>query len=247
MWAAPPEDAFISVRNPQILPPRIAAQRIPLGKPGDYKLCLALLPSGELLLAMFVNLSVGEGKVREDMIHYRSSDGGQTWGERRVLPLLGREPYFSRRDDGTLFITTHLLSADIRNPDDYIHSYLHRSTDGGRTWSTLRIGAGDVPGAEPKAWTHTSRNVLQLRDGALILGVSAGASLDYFWRSHDNGKTWDKSLDCRVEGFDVNRQIFPWHAESVFWQAASGDILAIARCYSGALPPLDGCRRAPRR
>ncbi len=237
---APPDESVIAVRNPQVLPSRISAERIPLGMTGDYKPSLALLPDGDLLLVMFNSVDLGGGKIREDMIHYRSVDGGKTWGERQVLPLLGREPYFSVLHDGTLFITAHLLPNDVRNADGYIHSYVHRSTDGGKTWSTLRIGAEDVTGVAEKSWTHTSRNVLELLDGTLILGVSAGSSTDILWRSQDKGQTWDKSLVCTVEGFDVRKQGFPWQAETVFWQAANGDILAIARCFSGALPALAG-------
>ena len=227
----------INVRNPVSLPQRIAAERIPVGVPDDYKPCATLLPDGELLLVMFHGVQEGDA-YREDMILYRSADGGQTWGPRRVLPLLGREPYFSQLRDGTLFITTHLLTQDVRNKDGYDLSYVHRSTDRGQTWTTLRIDAEDVPGAAPKTWTHTSRNVLELKDGSLIMGVSAGSSIDYLWRSQDKGETWDKSLACKVEGFDVTKQGFPWHAETVFTQARNGDILGIARCFSGALPPL---------
>ena len=227
----------INVRNPVSLPQRIAAERIPVGVPDDYKPCATLLPDGELLLVMFHGVQEGDA-YREDMILYRSADGGQTWGPRRVLPLLGREPYFSQLRDGTLFITTHLLTQDVRNKDGYDLSYVHRSTDRGQTWTTLRIDAEDVPGAAPKTWTHTSRNVLELKDGSLIMGVSAGSSIDYLWRSQDKGETWDKSLACKVEGFDVTKQGFPWHAETVFFQARNGDILGVARCFSGALPAL---------
>ncbi|MDA1054982.1 MAG: sialidase family protein [Planctomycetota bacterium] len=235
---AAPEESYIAVRKPRALPPRISAERIPLGISGDYKPSLALLPEGDLLLVMFNQVDKGEGKVREEMIHFRSADGGKTWGERQVRPLLGREPYFSVLRDGTLFLTTHLSSRDVLNPDGYVHSYVHRSADSGKTWSTLRIGSEDVPGVAEKTWTHTSRNVLELQDGTVILGVSAGSSTDYLWRSKDKGQTWDKSLVCTVEGFDVKKQGFPWHAETVFWQAGNGDILAIARCHSGALPAL---------
>jgi len=228
---------FISIRHPQSLPPRISCERIVVGVTGDYKPCLALLPGGELLLVMFASVDPGQ-EIREDMILYRSSDGAKTWGDRNVLPLLGREPYFSRLGDGTLFITTHLRKDEVRNPDKYTHSYVHRSTDQGKTWSTLRIGAEEVPGVSPKTWTHTSRNILELRDGSLILGVSAGSSTDFLWRSKDKGATWDKSLACKVEGFDVKKQGFPWFAETVFWEAANGDLLAIARCHSSALPAL---------
>ncbi len=67
---------------------------------------------------------------------------------------------------------------DVRNTESYIHSYVHRSADGGKTWSTLKIGAEDVPGVTEKSWTHASRNVLELQDGTLILGVSAGRVRD---------------------------------------------------------------------
>ena len=231
-------EEFLSVRNAHTLPARLPVQRIPLGLTDDYKPCVALLPSGELLVVAFYQHKLDGGKIREDMILYRSNDGGKTWGERKILPLLGREPYFSVLKDGTLFMTTHLLIQDMRNKLGYIHSYVHRSTDTGKTWQTTAITAGDVPGATPKTWTHTSRNILELEDGSLILGVSAGSSIDYLWRSHDKGKTWDKSLACKVQGFDVNKQGFPWHAETVFTQAPNGDLLGIARCFSGALPPL---------
>ena len=231
---------LIRILNPQALPAEIRCERISLGEKGDYKPCIARLPSGELLVVAFHGYNLEGGKYREDMILFRSGDGGKTWGERQVLALLGREPYFSVLRDGTVFITTHLLRQDIRNKLGYIHGYLHRSTDNGKTWTTLKIGAEDVPGAAPRTWTHTSRNVLELQDGSLILGVSAGSSIDYLWRSRDKGKTWDKSLACRVQGFDVTKQGFPWHAETVFTQAPNDDIFAIARCHSSVLPPLAG-------
>jgi hypothetical protein len=41
-----------------------------------------------------------------------------------------------------------------------------------------------------------------------------GSRIDYLWRSKDKGQAWDKSLICTVEGFDVKKQGFPWHAET---------------------------------
>ena len=80
--------------------------------------------------------------------------------------------------------------------------------------------------------------MLELEDSTLIFGVSVGSSIDFLWRSHDKGNTWDKTQACEVQGFDVHKQGFPWHAETVFTQAPNGEILGIARCFSGALPPL---------
>ena len=73
---APPEESFITVRNPQVLPPQIVADRIPLGITGDYKPSLALLPGGELLLVMFHGVDQGGGKTREDMINRHSWHDG---------------------------------------------------------------------------------------------------------------------------------------------------------------------------
>jgi len=233
-------DDVLSVRNAQTLPDQLPAERVALGRVGDYKPCIAKLPSGELLVVAFAQHEISRNPrvLRENMLLFRSSDGGKTWGERKVLSLLGREPYFSVLKDGTLFITTHLLVPEERNELGYIHSYVHRSTDEGKTWTTLPIVAEDVPGAAPKAWTHTSRNILELKNGSLVLGVSAGNSIDYLWRSQDQGETWDKSLACKVLGFDVTKQGFPWHAETVLWQAPNGDILGIVRGHSSVLPPL---------
>jgi len=37
--------------------------------------------------------------------------------------------------DGTIFLTGHLLPADIRNTWGYTCGFLHRSTDRGKTWT----------------------------------------------------------------------------------------------------------------
>ena len=240
-------DDFINVRNPVTLPVRIAAQRVPVGITGDYKPCLGLLSSGELLMVnYYYKPETGDGKSRPEMILHRSQDGGKTWGKRQVLSLLGLEGYFSVLKDGTLFITSVIMYDDIRNPDGYIRCFLHRSTDEGHTWTTLKIVSQDIPGAGEKTWTVTSRNVLELDDGSLILGVSAGSSIDYLWRSRDLGKTWDKTLASSVEGFDVTKQGFPWYAETVFMKSGNGDILGIARCNEHALPPLAGTKLPPK-
>jgi hypothetical protein len=231
----------IPVLNPRLLATdELAADRIPLGLPDDYKPCLALLPSGELLVVAFHQVQLDEGRIREDMILFRSADGGSTWSERQVLDLLGREPYFSVLADGTLFITTHLLEQDVRNTLGCVHSYLHRSTDGGATWRTLPLTAADLPGASASAWVHTSRNVLECADGGLLLGVSAPGGLDYLWRSTDRGETWDRTLRCEWLGVDKAKLWWPFSAETVFWPTRSGDLLALVRADPRVFPALPG-------
>jgi len=231
---------FIAVKNPVLLPPRLLAERIPLGIPGDYKPCIAKLPSEELLLVMFYPHHLEDGRYQEDIILYRSDDGGVTWSERQVLDLLGREPYLIVLDDGTVFITVHFLSQDWRNTEGYIYSYLYRSTDAGRTWSTTAIRAEDVPGLESKKWVHTSRNLLELKDGSLIFGVSALGGIDQLWRSYDKGASWDKSVECQFEGLDKSKPTCPFWAETFFSAGQNDKIYGIFRVDPKVFPPLTG-------
>jgi len=235
------DDNFIEIRNPKKLPAKIPCTRIPLGKKGDYKPCIAKLPNGELLIVAFdaSHVKIGDG-FREDMLLWRSMDQGRTWSERKVIPLLGREPYFSVLKDGTLLITVHFLNQDVRNKDGYVYSLLHRSTDGGRTWKSVSIKSEELPKPAAKAWTYTSRNVLELKDGALILGVSIPGGRDYLWRSKDGGKTWDRSQESKFAGVDESKLWWPFMGETVFWQTRKGELLGLFRVDQKLFPPIKG-------
>src|SRR5205814_5340361 len=100
-----------------------------------------------------------------------------------------------------------------------------RSTDGGNTWQTLPL---KLPGAGKK-WVVSSRNVLELADGTLILGVSAPGGSDFLWRSHDKGKSWDGTAACSFEGVNKSKIWWPFMGETVFWQADNGDLLGLWR------------------
>jgi len=82
------EEDHLRVRNPVKLPARLPAERIAIGSPGDYKPCIARLPSGELLIVAYHQHSPKPGKLREDMLLFRSVDGGRTWTDAETLPLL---------------------------------------------------------------------------------------------------------------------------------------------------------------
>jgi hypothetical protein len=134
---------------------------------------------------------------------------------------------------------------DFRNTQGYTYAIVYRSTDGGITWSMQPIYAEDVPGVRAKSVTRTSRNILGLNDGSLILGVGAGTSTDYLWRSFDQGQTWDKSLESQVIGYDEAANGVPWYGEMVFVQAANGDLLGIDRSNPDALPPIPDTQIPP--
>ena len=244
----------IRIHNPKALgADHVPAQRIPIGVSGDYKPCIARLPGGELLLVAFhAHMLEGTAQVdgqalqrmREDIILFRSQDGGVTWSEPQTLDLPGREPYFTVLSDGTLLITVHHLVQDIRNEDGYVLTYVHRSTDGGKTWETTRFGGEDLPGWQPDWSICSSRNVLELEDGGLILGVGTKAGHDYLFRSHDKGATWQPAEPCEFELFETEaarkKLDFTLWGETVFQEAKNGDLLALNRVGPKDFPPLPG-------
>ncbi len=232
----------ISISDPKMLPAdKLACERIPLGEADDYKPCIAQLPSGELLLTAFHQHKRNGDKVLEQTLLFRSSDGGRTWAGPQPLDLLGREPYLTVLKNGTIFITGHLLATDVRNKWGYTTGFLHRSTDGGRTWQSTRVESEQV---KPKASNHTTRNVLELADSSLLLGVDFdGGDGPYFvWRSTDGGQTWDKSQKCEPKNFKSQYGFFG--GETWLWQARSGKIWALVRVDSTELPIQDRPIRA---
>jgi hypothetical protein len=238
--------SIVNVRNPVSLPAQMAAQRVPVGLTGDYKPNLVILPSGEMLLVMFQPVNNPNGTYQENMIMYRSEDGGQTWGTRDTLPLLGREPYFTLLKDGTLFMTASFISADYRNTEGYTYAIVYKSTDGGETWTTMPILSQDVLNVAAGTETVTSRNLIQLADGTLVLGVGAGTNVDYLWRSQDEGATWDKTLQVAAPaGYNEAANGIPWLEEFWFTLAPNGDLLGFQRGYATALPPLAGTQYPP--
>lgn len=229
------QDITVTQRD-RIAVDRLAAERIPLGQPADYKPCVARLPDGELLLTAFrPDKKVGD-KVREQVALFRSQDEGKTWSEPELPDLLGREPYLSITRNGTIFITGHLLANDIRNTVGYTTGYLHRSEDRGKTWQSLRFESEEI---KPKASNHSSRNVVELNDGTLAIGVDydGGGGPYFLWKSSDGGKTWPVKEKFVPEDFKSMYGFFG--GETWLWQAASGKIWALVRVDSNELPIKD--------
>jgi hypothetical protein len=227
-------DQSAAIQNPLRLPPDpIPCERIALGEPDDYKPCIARMPDGELLMTAFHQHKREGRKVMEQILLFRSKDGGKMWSAPEKLDLLGREPYLTVLPDGTVFITVHLLSNDVRNEWGYTCGFVHRSTDRGKTWDSIRI---DSEGIKPKASNHTTRNVLRLADGTLLLGVDydGGGGPYLIWRSTDNGKTWDNSQRCGPKDFRSQYGFFC--GETWLWQAKTGKIWALVRVDSREFP-----------
>ena len=236
----------IQIQNPKSLGVEtIPAQRIALGILDDYKPCIARLPNGELLLVAFqMHKLDGTGQVREDIILFRSQDGGVTWPEPETPDILGREPYFTILSDGTILITVHLLIQDVRNEYGYVQTYVHRSTDGGQTWETTRFPGENLPGWKSERVVCSSRNILELRDGSLILGMGTMEGHISLFRSHDKGVTWQLAESCEFELFesekDKKKLAYSILQEAILREAANGDLLALCRVDSELFPSLTG-------
>src|SRR5437764_512148 len=84
--------------------------------------------------------------------------------------------------------------------------------------SWIRIAS---EGIKPKASNHSTRNVLQLTDGTLLLGVDydGGDGPYLIWRSQNIGKTWDKTGECQPKDFKSQYGFFG--GETWLWQAKS--------------------------
>jgi hypothetical protein len=226
-------DTFEIINSAKLPGGKFPCGRIPLGEPGDYKPCIAQLPDGELLLTAFHQYMKDGGKVLEQTLLFRSQDGGATWSKPEPLELLGREPYLTVLKDGTIFITGHLLAQDIRNTFGYTTGFLHRSTDRGMTWQTIRIPSEEI---KPRASNHTSRNVLELADGTLLIGVDydGGGGPYFMWRSKNRGATWERDRKCEPADFKSMYGFFG--GETWLWAARSGKVWAFVRVDSKEFP-----------
>lgn len=227
----------IDVSNPRSLPSKLVnGERIALGEPDDYKPCVARMPDGELLLTAFHQHKREGNKVFEQMLLFRSKDGGKTWSPPEQLDLLGREPYLTILRDGTIFITVHLLANDVRNQWGYTCGFLHRSIDRGKTWQSIRVESETI---KPMANNHMTRNVLEQNDGSLLLGVDydGGGGPYFMWRSTDKGATWDKTQKCFPRDFKSVYGFFG--GETWLWSARSNKICALVRVDSNELPIKD--------
>ncbi len=193
-------DDSIRVQNPQLLNvSSLPAVRTPAGIPWDYKPSAVQLTNGELLMSAFSWIEASDTSYQEDIILFRSADGGQTWiGGATQAGFSGREPYLTLLSDGTLLMTGVILPADIRNSTKLIRSFVWRSTDNGHSWEVTEV----IPDSLPGMHIITTRNILELKDGSLLLGLSGPqlpTKYNFFWRSFDGGSTWIEKYPSEVD------------------------------------------------
>ena len=247
----------VRIDNPRTIPTwSLPAGRTALGT--GYKPNLVLLPDGTLLLvALFNDHRFPGGKYREWTGLWRSLDGGRTWsGRTEAKGLIGREQVLTCTSRGTILATSLLLVRDANSLDDCITSWLHRSTDNGKTWQRIRATLdGDLRnGIDPALGSSTSPNVLELPDGTLLMGVSTGTMHDwtsaasavaYLWKSTDDGVTWDKSR--RIDIAANYRAGYGFFADGFLYRNDAGALLHWCRIGESPMYPMNDGRPVPTR
>lgn len=142
----------------------------------------------------------------------RSSDGGMTWGDARILPTFDPEcgeqdPSITELDDGTLlinFFRWRVVPAEEKGRllyparqqydgswSDVEGPWIIRSADGGVSWETSPV----LVDSDPLPRAGTSDAVLQLPDGTLLVGIygadpGSPVCRAYLVRSSDGGDSW---------------------------------------------------------
>lgn len=225
-FAIPSE--FIAVENSKFKVQSAMAMRVPLGKKGfNYKPTMIKLPDNSLLAMTFFGEATPQNYI-ERISSYQSLDGGKNWTDaRNIDQIKGREPFLSILSDGVIIVTTHLLDNDMRNKRGHTYSFVYSSYDGGKSWNESEFDEGNV--------TVLTRNVVELSDKSLILGVSTYGGPSFLYKSFDRGKTWTEKKTISYAGYPANYP-FGFFEEGFFRLAANGTINIILRVDSKYLP-----------
>ncbi|MDA1177555.1 MAG: exo-alpha-sialidase [Planctomycetota bacterium] len=210
----------ITVHHPRQIPPQLAAQRNLVGIANDAQPTLGMLPSGDAILVLSHSYDdVAPGKVQDEQFLSRSADGGRKWSRPVGIPLIGRHPHMTTLPDGTILVTSFLMANDTANVPGYASTFLHRSIDGGKRWTSVRLSATERVSRDT---LRTSHNVVLLPNGELLLGVSSDQEGNFLWRSEDKGITWDKSLTSVFSDPSVS------FAGAQIWSGANGELWCVA-------------------
>ena len=221
---------FMRVENLEKLPAKIDCERIRVGGLNAYKPDIVKLSTGELIMANSHRHceKQGDGRMCIHTMLFRSHDNGKSWQGRHFTDIIGHEPYLSIFKNDTLIITTHLLECDVLNQTGKCLAILHRSEDKGLTWKRTFIDESIIPN-KSRQTTVSSRNIIELDDETLLMGITCRQGKDYVLKSFDMGKTW-KAFPCVIEGYEQESYIYSALEEAVFWKTKTGRLLMLSRC-----------------
>ena len=130
---------------------------------------------GTVLMAVYYEVNLSDGKQQFQSWLYRSKDSGRTWGDPSLIQIDGNETALAVLADQTVVAAVRTSRAGFLQ--------VSRSRDGGRTWST--------PVAVTKNAEHPA-DLIQLRDGRLLMtfGQRNPPRGVHALISSDGGATW---------------------------------------------------------
>jgi len=170
----------------------VPAVRTRVGPRGNFKGTVCVLADGSLVLAACRRIT----KQGLFGIHvYTSADKGLTWTEIGQTKLYGKEGFLTAVPDGSLLMTGRSEAVPGRSapPSDWAEPQqtTQRSTDGGRTWQTIKVDGLETP-----------RNIIVETDGSLLMirALRSGYHEPYspsgdleLLRSANGGQNWTHS------------------------------------------------------
>ncbi len=167
-----------------------------------------------------------------------SDDGGRTWSEPWVAVdgrFDDRDPKLGRLADGTVLLSYFVIDWSTEPLHTTHGTYVHRSTDGGRTWSDpIEVGTamidegGRFQPARP-TWAASHGGAAELPGGDVLLPLY-GRLPGTRWqratvvRSTDGGRTWPAGSEVLLaEGDGVHYQ------EPTLTVLEDGEVVALIR------------------
>ncbi len=231
------DSGLLQVLHHSKLPATMPCERIAVGGKMGYKPNMVKLSNGELLMANFHTHyeTQSDGSMCDHTVLHRSTDNGKTWTSKHFDHLPGKEPYLNVLGD-VLIMTAHIYPPDIHAIPGRTTAWLHRSEDGGHSWTSQVLDIDRIP--EKVEMTYSSRNIIQLDDGSYALGIGCGKGRDYLFISNDQGKNWAPEK-MKVSGFDDRAYDWSILGEGVFFRTETGRLLLLARCEVRNMQGLD--------
>lgn len=195
-------------------------------------------PNGDLLLFCEGRKTSSDyGGI--DILVFRSTDGGETWGGGTVVAENGTDTASDMAavvDGGRVHLLYQERPGETRF-EDYLEQdssgargYHMYSDDNGRTWSDpVEITDDVLPAADEQLPMFGPNNGIVLESGRLVVPMYYANQSADSWTpsvvySDDNGQTWRRSVDP-MPGSGVS--------ETAVVQVPNGDVLAVARDGSG--------------
>jgi hypothetical protein len=189
----------------EIKPPSDLQQRLVISGEGYFPVAQRLADQRIAVVLRGGASHVGI-KGRLDMVF--SEDGGKTWGKPVVViasEVDNRNPAFGQSAEGDLVVAFWRTAKDTfkdyahDSPNQPVNTWVTRSSDGGKTWSTpAEIDVRDIGYGSPfgKILTLPDRSMLMNVYGYAVRnpGEPAEPKVDhsYLYRSTDAGRTWKR-------------------------------------------------------